>query len=282
VTALDRLLRLRGVNAIARARTLAAVALATAAVTALTRSGPFGFQVGCSQAPFPSALHTSSRRIVDANGCTLALLKGFNIQIGPWSQSTLDAIAAKGARIERLVLFWNDLQSTNCSSLSPRGAAYVSQVDQQLVWAKKAGIYTELDLHLTNGREAPCARGSTELNEYMNSGKWITQYLAKRYGDVSSPEYTKDVIGFGLNEPPPPNPADATEVNTTMETDQSTMLTWIRGPGGSGGYAPDWIGFVAYPYANATPIFNAVPGQADECEPARIRRRWWERDHRCS
>jgi hypothetical protein len=29
-------------------------------------------------------------------------MKGFSIQVGPWSQGTLDAIASKGATFERL------------------------------------------------------------------------------------------------------------------------------------------------------------------------------------
>jgi hypothetical protein len=211
-------------------------------------------------------LHTNGRTIVDANGCTLPLMKGFNMQIGPWSQTALNTISGKGAKIERLVVFWDALQSTNCSALSSAGQTYASQIDQQLAWAQSAGIYTELDLHLNVGRIPACASGvGTEFDDYMANGKWITQYLANRYGNASSPEYTKDVIAFGLNEPPPPSNATATNLNTVMENDQSTMLTWVRGAGGTGGNAPHWMGFVAYAYAGATPLFNANPGQTNQC-----------------
>jgi len=251
------------ITALARvaAVTAALLGVATVALAAL----PSGSR-GCSRAAFPSVLHTDGRRLVDAKGCTLPVMKGFSIQIGPWSQKTMDSIAAAGARFERLVVFWDSLQSTDCSALSAAGETYVAEVDQQLARARAAGIYTELDLHLHVGRVPACATGgATELDEYMAHGRWITRFLAHRYGSPSSPEYTADVVGFGLNEPPPvsePPPADS---NTIMEEDQSRMLSWVRGPGGAGGDAPRWIGFVAYAYANSTPIFNALPGQKDQC-----------------
>jgi len=243
---------------------LGAVPLAIVAVLALTSRSGDAVRASCTRAPFPSVLHTSGRTIVDARGCTLPLLKGFSIEVGPWSQSTLRSIATKGATIERLAVFWDDLQAANCSKLSPSGTTYVSEIDQHLAWARKVKIYTELDLHLITGREPRCARGSSELGKYMNSGRWITQYLANRFGNTSSGHYTKDVIGFGLNEPPPNND-NAANVNTILETDQSTMLSWIRGPRGAGGVAPHWIGFVAYGYASSTPIYNANPGQTNQC-----------------
>jgi len=243
-----------------------AMALAMVAVLAGASRAPDAIRGSgsCTRAPFPSVLHTSGRTIVDAHGCTLPLLKGFSIQIGPWSQSTLGLIAAKGATIERLAVFWDDLQSTDCSDLSLSGQTYVSDIDEQLAWAQKAKIYTELDLHLLAGRAPRCAKGPSELDKYMNSGRWITQYLANRYGNTSSAHYTKDVIGFGLNEPPPDN-TNAPNVNTILESDQSTMLRWIRGPRGAGGSAPQWIGFVAYGYASSTPIYNANPRQTNQC-----------------
>jgi Cellulase (glycosyl hydrolase family 5) len=220
----------------------------------------------CSPAPFPSVLHTRGRTLIDANGCTLPVMKGFSIQIGPWSEGTMKSIAAKGVKFERLVLFWDELQSTDCSALSATGQTYIAEIDQQLAWARAAGIYTELDLHLNVGRIPACASGgATEFDDYTSHGQWITQFLARRFGSTSSPEYTADVVGFGLNEPAPVSEPPPANSNTIMEHDQSTMLSWIRGPGGTGGYAPQWIGFVAYAYANATPIFNALPGQTNQC-----------------
>jgi hypothetical protein len=49
-----------------------------------------------------------------------------------------------------------------------------------------------------------------------------------------------------------------------VEQIQNTMLTWIRGTDGSGGAAPQWIGFVAYAYANFAPVFDA-PGESSHC-----------------
>ncbi len=193
-------------------------------------------------------------------------MKGFSIQIGPWSQTTLNTLAAKGTKFERLVVFWDALQSTNCQALSAEGQTYLSEIDQHLAWARNAGIYTELDLHLNVGRIPSCATGgATEFDDYMSHGQWITQYLANRYGSPSSPQYTMDVVGFGVNEPPPVSEPPPSNSNTILEQDQSTMLEWIRGSGGAGGIAPQWIGFVAYAYGDSTPIFNANPGQTDQC-----------------
>jgi hypothetical protein len=192
-------------------------------------------------------------------------MKGFSIQVGPWSQGTLDAIASKGATFERLVVFWNALQDSDCAALSSAGASYVSNIDQHLAWAKSAGIYTELELHLNVGRVPPCSTanmpaGSSETDDYITHGQWITHYLADRYGNPGSPQYTKDVIGFGVNEPPPPSAASLDAANPALEAVQSTMLAWVRGANGTGGPAPAWIGFVAYAWANSAPIPNAAFG----------------------
>jgi hypothetical protein len=221
---------------------------------------------GCQAAAFPSVLHTDGRVITDANGCRLAPMKGFDIQIGPWPQSTLNAIAAKGAKFERLVLFWNQLQGYNCSSLSAANAStYVSDIDSQLAEAQAAGIYTELDIHLNVGQVPACAvNGTSESTKYADYGQWITQYLANRYGNPASSHYTADVVGFGINEPPPPDNTSPQDYNPALEQIQNTMLTWIRGNNGSGGAAPQWIGFVAYAWANQAPVFNA-PGESSNC-----------------
>jgi hypothetical protein len=221
---------------------------------------------GCQAAAFPSVLHTDGRVITDANGCRLAPMKGFDIQIGPWPQSTLNAIAAKGAKFERLVLFWNQLQGYNCSSLSAANAStYVSDIDSQLAEAQAAGIYTELDIHLNVGQVPACAvNGTSESTKYADYGQWITQYLANRYGNPASSHYTADVVGFGINEPPPPDNTSPQDYNPALEQIQNTMLTWIRGNNGSGGAAPQWIGFVAEAFANFAPVFNAS-GESSNC-----------------
>ena len=243
-----------------------AALLITVFATSSLISSPASSDPSCTPAAFPSVLHTNGRVITDANGCALASMKGFSIQIGPWPQSTLNAIAAKGGRFERLVLMWNLLQGNDCSSLSaPNAASYVSDIDAHLAEAKAAGIYTELDIHLNVGQVPACAvNGSSETTKYLNYGQWITQYLANRYGNPASPNYTADVVGFGLNEPPPPDGVSPQNYNPALEQVQRTMLTWIRGNNGSGGYAPQWIGFVAYAWANQAPVFNA-PGESSNC-----------------
>jgi hypothetical protein len=61
-------------------------------------------------------------------------------------------------------------------------------------------------------------------------------------------------MGFGLNEPPLDN-ATIRNGNGSipyLESVQQQMITWMR----TTGDAPEWIGFVAYGYAAATPIYN--------------------------
>jgi hypothetical protein len=197
-------------------------------------------------APFPSRLHTSGRQIVDSNGYTLSRLKGFDIQIGPWSQTALNEIAAEGGKVERLVVFWDSLEP----SQGVISSTYVSELDQHIQWAQSAGIYTELDLHLNVGRDPSWTSGQAlELDKYTTYGQLATQYLANRYGNAASAHYTNDVIGFGVNEPPPDTTTDSIP---SLEAAQREMISWFRATG----YAPEWIGFVAEAYAAATPIYN--------------------------
>jgi hypothetical protein len=233
----------------------------------------------CIPAAFPSRLKTSGRSIVDSNGCTMPLMKGFSMQTGSnfWNTSNVNAMAAKGVTYVRVVLFWNQFVDTNCSAFSTAsgdGTAYVADIDAQIAANQAAGIYTELELDMAAAPHDPAcgstglsgAAASDEFDQYMQNGQWITQYLANRYGNPSSPEYTNDVVGFGLNEPPPPSAATDTNWNTLMAQDQSTMLTWIRGTNGVGGDAPEWIGIVSGgPWGYSTPIYNANPGQTNQC-----------------
>jgi hypothetical protein len=197
----------------------------------------------------------------------LPLMRGFSIQDGgPWPQAEIDAMHTEGATFERLVVFWNKLQDTNCGALSSGGPAYLSDLSAQVKEAQNDVIYTEVELHLNTGATPACA-GTTgsDFDKYMAHGQWITSYLANYFGNPSRASYIKSIVGFGLNEPPPPDGWSDTTVNTVMEQDQSTMLTWIRGTNGTGGPAPQWIGFVAYPYASSTPIFNADPNAQYQC-----------------
>jgi hypothetical protein len=257
------------------ARGFAAVLLGAACASAL--GVPALGAPASKAAAFPDVLHACGTRLCDSTGAQIPRLQGFSIQDGgPWSQKKINQIHAEGATFLRMVVFWNKLQSTDCSSLSAQGAAsYLTDLRTQAMEAETDGIYSYIELHLNTGQVPACADGGTgagdssyDFTRYMASGQWITNYLANYFGNPSNTAtYVKSIVGFGLNEPPPPyGQGDATNVNTQMEQDQSTMITWFRGPGGKGGPAPQWIAFVAYPFASSTPIFNdAFPGQQNQC-----------------
>jgi hypothetical protein len=251
-------------------RGLAAVLLGAACASAL------GTSASKAATAFPDILHTCGVQLCDSTGGVMPGLQGFSIQEGaPWSQTQIDSIQTEHGTFLRMVVFWNQLQNKDCSSLSSGAASYLAGLHTLAMEAEKKGIYSYIELHLNTGQIPACADAGKgagqpkyDFTRYMASGKWITSYLANYFGNPSNTAtYVKSIIGFGLNEPPPPvGQADATNVNTLMEQDQSTMITWFRGPGGTGGPAPQWIAFVAYPFASSTPIFNdAFAGQKNQC-----------------
>ncbi|MDX6677443.1 MAG: hypothetical protein QOE31_1495 [Solirubrobacteraceae bacterium] len=209
---------------------------------------------GGTPAPFPSRLRAVGRSIVDENGYALPLLRGFNVHVGPtfvWDQANFDMMKSVGATIDRAIIHWDSWEPTQ-GTISAAGLA---NLDKHVARAEAAGMYTLLELHLNVGRTPSWAQDvAGEVSQYTTYGQNITQTLAYRYGNPASPQYTKSVIGFGLNEPPV---EDSTLRNGTgaipwIEGKQRTMISWFR----AAGYAPSWIGFVAYGYASATPIFN--------------------------
>ena len=209
---------------------------------------------GPGAAAFPSRLKTSGRSIVDENGYVLPTLRGFNMHVSPsfaWSQSHFDAIAALGGKINRAVIHWDHFEP----SQGVISSSAIASLDAHIARAQAAGIYTLLELHLNVGRVPSWTSGrSTEMEKYAAYGQTLTQYLAYRYGNPASPQYTKAVVGFGLNEPPL---EDSTIRNGNssipyLEGKQRQMISWMRAPG----FAPSWIGFVAYGYASATPIYD--------------------------
>jgi hypothetical protein len=219
---------------------------------------------GTSPAPFPSRLRASGRAIIDENGYVVPVLRGFNMHVSSsfvWSQANFDAIKAIGGQINRAVIHWDDFEP----SQGQLSSAAIANLDTHIARAQAAGIYTLLELHLNVGRTPSWTFSKpTEMERYATYGQYITQYLANRYGNPSSPKYTKAVIGFGLNEPPL---EDSTIRNGNssipyLEGKQRQMISWFR----ASGYAPDWIGFVAYGYASATPIYDDTrqnPNAAD-------------------
>jgi hypothetical protein len=207
-----------------------------------------------SPAAFPSRLRASGRTIVDENGYVLPMLRGFNMHVGPsfvWDQSHFDAIKALGGRIDRAVVHWDDFEPAR----GVVSAAAIANLDRHVASAQAAGIYTLLELHLNVGRTPSwTAAQATELERYATYGQTLTQYLANRYGNPASAKYTKAVIGFGLNEPPLQDSAIRNGNGSIpyLESRQRQMISWMRAPG----FAPSWIGFVAYGYGSATPIYD--------------------------
>ena len=208
-------------------------------------------------AAFPSRLQAGGRSIVDENGCPLPTLRGFNMHVAPgftWDQEHFDAIAAAGGRINRAVLHWDEFEPTK-GIVDPTA---IDNLDLHIARAQAAGMYTLLELHLNVGRlprwaERPSARGRDETEKYSIYGQPLTQFLAARYGNPASPHHTKAVIGFGLNEPPLGDWIRNSDGSIPwLEQVQGRMISWLRAPE----HAPAWIGFVAYGYASATPIYD--------------------------
>jgi hypothetical protein len=122
----------------------------------------------------------------------------------------------------------------------------------------------------SNGTPSCASSGSSQSTRYQNYGQYITQYFANRYGNPSSPEYTKAVVGFGLNEPDPPDGTNSATVNTALETMQSTMIGWFRNSSSQGTGASNWIGFVNYVYAQSSPLMTSgdTSGSCGSCANA--------------
>jgi len=210
-------------------------------------------------APFPSRLKAAGRSIVDENGYVLPTLKGYNMHVSPgftWDQANFDAIASKGARINRAVIVWDQFEPTK----GVVDATAIANLDAHVARAQAAGIYTLLELHLNVGRTPSWTHDKpTEMEQYGTYGATLTQYLANRYGNPASAKFTKAVVGFGLNEPPL---EDSTIRNGTqsipyLEAKQRQMISWFRAG------APSWIGFVAYGYGSQTPIYNDATQNPD-------------------
>lgn len=200
-------------------------------------------------AAFPSLLRTSGRKLVDSNNYVMSRLKGFNAQIVPWGQADFDNMAAIGATFCRQVIFWDAFQPTNATSVD---ATMIADLDTQLARAQAAGMYSFLDIHLNVNRDPSWVTAQAdETATFTTYGQFLTQYLASRYGDPTSPQYTKSVIGLGLNEPPVNNTTlNGNGAIPYIEGQYRTVISWFRA------YAPNWIGFVGYAYSCASPIFD--------------------------
>jgi hypothetical protein len=216
------------------------------------------------QASFPSVLATSGRNIVDANGYTMPLLKGFDVQaqVG-WSLSNFQAMASEGAQIVRLVTFWDDLEP-NKGSIDT--TSFIPNMDASVANAAQAGLYVIINLYFgPNGVHMPSwadqlppngyavtASPASAMANYCANGQNSTQYLANRYGNPSSAEYSAAVIGFQVNEPTPDGMEADSWLNLLM-AEQVIMVNWFRAD------APDWIAIMSAGYGSNAILPNA-PG----------------------
>lgn len=192
-------------------------------------------------AAFPSLLRVSDGLIVDENNAPIGTLKGFNVHVAPtiggeafaWAQDHYTAMADAGARIQRLALHWDVFQKS--AGLAGIDMTAVASLDTAIQRAENVGIYSLLELHLNVGRTPAWAQiptGASEWTWFLNSGERIVQFLAERYGNTSSPQYTKAVVGFCPNEPPS---ANLEELASTFEV----TVPWSRGS------APNWLIWIA-------------------------------------
>ena len=245
---------------------------------------------GGSQAAYPSRLRASTPvpgtigRIVDENGFTVPTMRGANMFPGNWSVSDLQSISALDTRsnklqFARIVIRWSDIQPTNGTSVS---SSFISGLDATIANLVAAGNwYCELEIHLNVGAIPGWvpAGGADETDQFCGDpaqtgkglGKWLTEYLANRYGNpASTATYTKAVMGLGLNEPP----VNGTTMNSAagsipyLEERQARLFGWMR----ASGFAPDWIGFMAFSYGHGSPILpytgtagKTLPNLASAC-----------------
>lgn len=246
-------------NAVTAAAAILTAAPSLAPVAATSTAASATVTAAGVPAAYPSILQVSGRSLVDANGYTMPSMKGFNVQAGSgpspnWTAATFTAMASEGASIVRTIVFWDQLEPTSGSI----DANAIAALDAHIANLQSAGLYTILCLYYGPASHTPSwvnSHGSLWActnGQYITSGQNVTQYLANRYGNSSSGQYTKAVIGFGINEPAPDS---TTNSIPTLESQQSTMIGWCRT------YAPNWIGFVSYGYSAATPIYNGALGQ---------------------
>jgi hypothetical protein len=224
----------------------------------------------------PSVLHTSSGHLLDSSGNVMPRMKGFDILADRnYSQAVYDSIKVEGhctssnPCFQRLVVDWAAYQSTNCSAMTSSTTLQKANsfVDNSINYAANDDIYTEIMLYYSgkpdtsNGTPSCASAGGyySQSTRYNTYGQYITQYLANRYGNTSSPEYTTAVVGFGINEPDPPDGTKDATVNPALEAMQSTMIGWFRNKSslGLGSGAPNWIGFVNYVYAQSSPLMTS-------------------------
>jgi hypothetical protein len=201
-----------------------------------------------SPASFPSRLRCSGTVLVDSNGYQLPLMKGININPTTVARgvlpklSDLKAIYGKGCRYVRAELWWSHAQP----SKGPLDSAWLSDLDTLVSNCVSARLYVWFNLMFNGATVMPswAQRNHPEgsLQNYVAHGQTVTTTLAGRYGNPSSPYYTKAVMGMGINEPVP-DYINTKGWVTHLVNEQLQMVTWVRSS--NYGDAPGWIVSIA-------------------------------------
>jgi hypothetical protein len=239
---------------------LGPVASAIQATAAIAGTGTAGAP---GPGGFPSVLKCSGQGFVDGNGYPVPLMKGFNLQVPAtaYSNQTFIDIAAKlgvtptQPGLIRMVVYWDLIEPTQGNIDTGN---YVPRLDLQVSQAVANGLYVYMDLHLLSNHFPSWASTVTTtpahaLVNYVANGQNVTTFLANRYGNPSSPQYTAGVMGFGINEPAPQSSDFGTAgIQVNIVAGQATAAQWVRN------FAPQWIMGITGCYAGSAPIPNAA------------------------
>ena len=211
-------------------------------------------------AAFPSVLACSGRNLVDASGHVMPFLPGFCVPVyqtaAPFAAADFAAMYAKGARIARVMVYWDQLEPA-------RGAIaagwVASHLDVTVHAAIAQGLYVWLGFYFgPEGKHMPAwAQTSPGLpascmSNYIANGQNATTCLAQRYGG------TAGVIGMGINEPTP-DYQNKPDWVARIVTQQAQMADWMRV------YAPAWILSLSFGFGSTAPIPNA-PGSGQTAQ----------------
>lgn len=190
-------------------------------------------------------------------------MMGANIHVAPATGPSLgptlpflQSLYNSGVRHLRAICQWTAHESTQ----GVWNTTARTTLDTFITNCVAVGIYVELELHLNVSSLIPVwATGADDTAKAVNTvtpangAKFIIQAMANRYGNPASPQYTKAVTGFGFNEPPIAQAElDKSTSIAYLEGLQKQMLAWVRE------FAPSWIGYVAWAYANQSPTLTGT------------------------
>jgi len=196
-------------------------------------------------ASFPSQLHQCGRDVCDSNNYVLPMMKSFNM-LYAWPQGDFNNIYAAGARMVRVLVVWSKLEPTQGTV----DMSYVTgTLDPMVQRAVAAHLYVQMDMVFNASVDWPAWAGTLQMSNFLTYGQMPTQFIAGRYGNPISPEFTLAAFGFGIDEPPVDN-SHATNMWPNLESQERTFISWFRA------YAPNWIGVVSGPYGAGAPVFN--------------------------